>query len=95
MKLLKDDGSLDVERINKLPYEEYMEAMGTLTEAQVNEYLSALPINESKEPVQAVRVDYSLQDELNKGAVIASDYIREKMRELEKSQGSYLDLITR
>lgn len=86
MKLLKEDGSLDVERINKLPYEEYMEAMGTLTEAQVNEYISALPINESDEPVQDVRVDYSLQDELNKGAVIANDYIRKKMRELRKIQ---------
>ena len=86
MKLLKEDGSLDVERINKLPYEEYMEAMGTLTEAQVNEYISALPINESDEPVQDVHVDYSLQDELNKGAVIANDYIRKKMRGLRKIQ---------
>ena len=63
MALLKEDSSLDVERINKLPYEEYMDVMGTLTEAQVNEYLSALPINESKEPVQSVVVDYGLDDE--------------------------------
>ena len=33
MKQLKQDGSLDVERINKPPYEEYM---GALTEATVN-----------------------------------------------------------
>ena len=81
-KELKEDSSLDVERINKLPYEEYMDVMGTLTEAQVNEYLSALPINESKEPVQAVKVNYTFEEELEQGAVIASDYIKNKMREL-------------
>lgn len=84
MGLLKEDGSLDVERINKLPYEEYMEEMGTLTETQVNEYLSALPINESKEPVHAVKVNYTLEEELKQGAVIASDYIKNKIRELGK-----------
>lgn len=84
MALLKEDGTLDVERINKLPYEEYMEVMGTLTEAQVNEYLSALPINEAKEPVRAEKTNYTLEDELEQGAVIASDYIKNKMRELNK-----------
>lgn len=84
MAYIKEDGSLDEERINKLPYEMYMEVMGTLTEAQVNEYLSSLPINESKEPVQAVKVNYTLEDELEQGAVIASDYIKNKMRELSK-----------
>ena len=57
MALLKEDGSLDIERINKLPLEEYMEEMGTLTEEQVKEYLSKVPINESKEPMRAVVVD--------------------------------------
>ena len=28
MTFLKEDGSLDIERINKLPLEEYMNAMG-------------------------------------------------------------------
>lgn len=82
MAYLKEDGSLDIERINRLPYEEYMDMMGTLSEAQVNDYLSALPIDESNEPVQAIEVDCTLDDELAKGAVIASDYIRNKMREL-------------
>lgn len=77
MKLLKEDGSLDIERINKLPYEEYMEAMGTLTEAQVNEYLSALPINESKAPVQAVTVNYGLDD---KRSGIDADVLLNKMK---------------
>ena len=58
--------------------------MGSLTEAQVNEYLSVLPINESNEPVQAVEVEYTLRNELEQGAVIASDYIKNKVRELRQ-----------
>ncbi len=84
MVLLKEDGGLDIERINQLPFEEYMKEMGSLTEAQVNEYLSVLPINESNEPVQAVEVEYTLRDELEQGAVIASDYIKNKVRELRQ-----------
>ena len=79
MSLLKEDGSLDIERINKLPLEEYMEEMGTLTEEQVKEYLSKVPINESKEPTRAVVVDYTLMEDLEKGTVIAEDFIN-KMR---------------
>ena len=59
MALLKPDGSLDIERINQLPYEEYMEEMGTLTQKQVKEYveyMSKHPIN-AKGPVQAIMVD--------------------------------------
>lgn len=84
MVLLKEYGGLDIERINQLPFEEYMKEMGSLTEAQVNEYLSVLPINESNEPVQAVEVEYTLRDELEQGAVIASDYIKNKVRELRQ-----------
>lgn len=84
MVLLKEDGGLDIERINQLPFEEYMKEMGSLTEAQVNEYLSVLPINESNEPVQAVEVEYTLRDELEQGAIIASDYIKNKVRELRQ-----------
>ncbi len=84
MALLKEDGGLDIERINQLPFEEYMKEMGSLTEAQVNEYLSVLPINESNKPVQAVEVEYTLRDELEQGAVIASDYIKNKVRKLRQ-----------
>lgn len=80
MALLKEDGSLDIERINKLPIEEYIKEIGTLTEEQYKEYLSKLPINESKEPTRAIRVDYTLEEELEKGGVIAEDFIN-KMRE--------------
>ncbi len=75
MEYMKEDGSLDVERINSLPLEEYMDVIGDLTEEQYEEYVSKLPINESNEPMKAVIVDYTLEEELERGAVIAEDYI--------------------
>lgn len=60
-----------------------MEEMGTLTQEQVKEYISKLPLNESVEPVTAIEVDYTLEDELEKGAVLADDLLnklREKLR---------------
>lgn len=89
MTYLKENGRLDIEKINKLSYEKYMDVMGGLTEEQVNEYLSALPINEANDPVQAVNVKYTLKDELEKGAVIAIDYIQNKMRELKDNNEEY------
>lgn len=38
MVLLKEDGSLDVERINKLPLDERLEEIGRFTREQVEEY---------------------------------------------------------
>ena len=75
MVFLKEDGSLDIERINKLPLEEYMDMMGDLTQEQVREYVTKLPINESKEPMKAVIVDYTLEEEIERGGVIAEDLI--------------------
>ena len=75
MVFLKEDGSLDIERINKLPLEEYMYMMGDLTQEQVREYVTKLPINESKEPMKAVIVDYTLEEEIERGGVIAEDLI--------------------
>ena len=80
-KYLKEDGSLDIERINNLPIEEYMDVMGDLTQEQIKEYVSKLPTNESQEPVRAVVVDYTLEEELERGSVIAKDYIN-NMREI-------------
>ena len=73
MALLKEDGSLDIERINRLPYEDYMDEMGTLTQEQVKEYISNLPINESNEPMRAVVVDYTLEEELERGSVVDAE----------------------
>ena len=40
MEFLKEDGSLDVERIRKLPLEEKCRVIGRFTREQVEEYFS-------------------------------------------------------
>lgn len=80
MALLKEDGSLDIKWLNELPIEEFTKVFGRLTREQVNEYCSKLPLDESKGPTRAVMVDYTLEDELRNGAVIAVDFLN-KLRE--------------
>ncbi len=67
MKYLKEDGSLDVERIKKLTLEEKKHIMSKLTRDQLKEYISYLPINESREPITPIKVDYSIEDLLARG----------------------------
>lgn len=43
MIFLNDDGTLDIDRINQLPMEEWMEAIGDMTQEQYNYYLSVTP----------------------------------------------------
>lgn len=47
MALLKEDWSLDIERIDRLPLEEQMRQVGAFTKEQFREYVSAIPIVES------------------------------------------------
>ena len=75
MALLKEDGSLDIERINSMQFEEYMNEMGTLTREQVEKYLSKIPINESKTPMKAIVVE-----SIEKYGVDAEDFLN-NMRE--------------
>lgn len=63
MALLKEDGSLDIERMNSLSFEEWMDEMGDLTQEQIEEYLSKLPINESNKPMRAMVVDYPMEED--------------------------------
>ena len=65
--LLKEDGSLDVERIRQLPLEEKKRELSRFTREQMNEYVSKIPINESHEPVKVVEVDYKMEDLLARG----------------------------
>ena len=80
MALLKEDGSLDIERINQLPIEEYIQEIESLSKEQYKDYFSKLPINESKQCTKAIEVDYTLEEELKRGAVIAEDFLN-KQRE--------------
>ena len=77
-KFLNEDGSLNVERINKLPLEEYMDVIGDFTEAQSKEYISKITINESNEPIQMVHVDYGLDDE--RSGIDIEQYLKQRMQ---------------
>ena len=63
MALLKEDGSLDVERINKLPLEEKWRELGKLSNKQVDEYYSKQIINESKDCPREIFVDYPMEQD--------------------------------
>lgn len=83
MAYLKTDGSLDIERINKLPFEEYMDVMSDLTSTQIKEYLSNIQIKESQEPMQAIQVNYGRDDE--RSGVNATELIQ-NLRERFKNK---------
>ena len=62
MVILKEDGSLDIERINKLPLDEYWDVMGSLTEEQVAEYNRNLLINENASFIRIMEADRPLEE---------------------------------
>ena len=63
MALLKEDGSLDIEWINKLPLEEWMDVIGDMSKEQFDEYNSKTPLNGSNEPAHPVVVDYTMEED--------------------------------
>ena len=67
MAYLKEDGSLDVKRIDKLPIEDKIREMSRFTREQIEEYFSKEPINESHKPITPIKVNYSMEDLLEKG----------------------------
>ena len=75
MTLLKE-GSLDVERINKLPTNEWMNLMGELTERQFEEYTSKSPINESV----CNEVPYTTNEELDRRGYIKLSTVINNMK---------------
>ena len=82
MALLKEDGSLDIEWINKLPLEEWMDVIGDMSKEQFDEYNSKTPLNESNEPIRPIIVDYTMEEDIKKnGAVI----LKEKISEMKKN----------
>lgn len=48
LKYIKEDGRLNVEKIRHLPIDEKMKVMGQMTQEQIDEYWSKIPIYESK-----------------------------------------------
>ena len=87
MEYLKEDGSLDVERIKNLPLEEYMDAMGNLTQEQVKEYVSTLPVEKTYERMPPKVVDVEDMG-------VPADEVLNKLREslgIEEEQTEPMD----
>ena len=80
MIYLKEDGSLDIEHINNLSLNEYMEVIGDLTEEQYKFYLSKTPINEEKQQTKVV--DFlPLNEVIEKGIGVDADILLNNLRE--------------
>ena len=75
MALLKEDGSLDIERIKQLPLAEYKKQIGSLTREQYKEYLASLPLNEGRENTKAVMNSRTIEEALADGYVNAPERI--------------------
>ena len=69
MALLKEDGSLDIERIQKLPYKEYLHEISNFSKEQYDEYVSKIPINESQQTVYPLVVE-NVDEYLNNGGYV-------------------------
>ena len=84
MALLKEDGSLDIERINNLPFEEYIKEIGTFTPVQDKEYLSKISLNENNEPFHVVEVDCTMEEDVKRnGLVDAEDFLNNMLNDVE------------
>lgn len=82
MVLLKEDGSLDVECIRKLPIEERAKIVSSFNDNQLKYYISKFPVNESQQPIKAVVVDYTMEDEISRGTGVDADEFFNKMRRM-------------
>lgn len=70
MAFLKEDGSLDVERINRLPNEEFEMVLLSLTEEQLDEYYTNQPICESIPTIVPTKVNHTLEEALESGTIV-------------------------
>ena len=87
MEYLKEDGSLDVERIRNLPLDERLHEIGKFTREQVEEYFSKVPVCHG--PIKPVKVNYKMEDLLAKGWATTEqilNIISNAIREYEKDK---------
>ena len=75
---LKEDGSLDMELLNKLPFDDYLEAVGSFSYQQLQEYMSKLPEDRPDEPMIAHKVDFDFDDP--RSGVDADKYLAQKKK---------------
>ena len=78
---LKEDGSLDVKRIRKLPLDSRVNIVSKLNDKQLVEYMKYTSLNESvKRPVRAVIVDYTMEEDIARGNGVEAFGFLEEMR---------------
>ena len=82
MVFLKEDGSLDIERINALPLEEHFEMVASLTGKQIKEYCRKQPISESKNAPRSTYVDKPMEE----WGVDAMEFLNKISDELQKKR---------
>lgn len=81
MVYLKEDGSLDIEKINNLPLEDFTRVVESLTEKEYSYFASNQMINECIEPVRTINVDYTLEEDIQRNNIVIVDDFLNKMRE--------------
>ena len=80
MVFLKEDGSLDIERIDSLPHDERVRMIGKMTEKELECYLKSFPMNEDKkQPIKVIKVSYGFDDPRN--GVDAFEFLDELEKE--------------
>lgn len=79
MTYLKEDGSLDIERINSLPPKEFVNVITSLTEEEQDEYFSKLPINESNKSVQPLVVN-DFDEFIARNGVVITDELLDELK---------------
>jgi hypothetical protein len=80
MVFLKEDGSLDVERIDNLPLLDYYDALGDLSDLQVEEYCAKLPMNETKEYGDVTKVEFTIKEAIERDIMVDAEEFINKMR---------------
>jgi len=82
MALLKEDGSLDIERTRQLPIAELVREYGNLNEEQITEYWSKIPLNESQDINRLADIDAFVEN----NGVIAMKFLNKMRQKYEHKQ---------
>ena len=77
MEYLKEDGSLDVERLANLPLKEFINAVEELSQEQWNEFIAKCELYAVTGPVDSIVVDSSIAED-----GVDADVVLENLRKM-------------
>lgn len=80
MELLKEDGSLDVDKINELPRIEWLNLMGELTDEQFEEYKQKCPLNEGVNSIRIDKVNCTMEEDMQAAGFIRTTDMLNNLR---------------